>query len=131
MGGDSQKGSLTSFRASSAKAHCTGKQPSYLTPNSGSLHVPIEGVYCVAEKIEEEFAIGEKTAQNNVETRVYLERIRNRMHEPIEGLSVLATASTKNNADALNKGAIEKNRTTVQASCASSNIIEIHGKNQL
>jgi len=49
------------------------------------MHIPIEGVYCVAEKIEEEVAIGEKTAQNNVETRVYLEPNRNRMHKPIEG----------------------------------------------
>jgi len=35
-----------------------------LEPNSGSLHVPIEGAYRIAEKIEDRSRIGEKTGQN-------------------------------------------------------------------
>ena len=53
--------------------------PSYLEPISGSLHVPIEG----------RVTIEEKHNQKHVENaaRAYLERIRNRMQKPIEGLS--------------------------------------------
>jgi hypothetical protein len=63
------------------------------------LHVPIEGDYPATEKIEEGVAVGEKTAQNHVENaeRTYLERIRNGMQKPIEGLFSLYVA-------ALNKG---------------------------
>ena len=50
------------------------------------MHRTIEGDYSAAEKIEDRVGIGEKTAQNHVENEAYLERIRNRMHEPIEGL---------------------------------------------
>jgi len=76
-GGELRRGCLRYFMGYSATAQCIGK-PSYLEPNSGSLHVPIEG----------RVAIGEKTAQNHDENaeRIYLEPIRNRMHEPIEGL---------------------------------------------
>ena len=51
---------------------------SYLEPISGSMQKTIEG----------RVAIGEKHNQNHVgkAARTYLERIRNRMHEPIEGL---------------------------------------------
>jgi hypothetical protein len=89
MGGEIQRGNLTHDTGYSAKAQFTGKQPSYLEPNSGSLHVPIEGVYRITEKIEDRVTIGEKTAQNHVENtaRTYLERIRNSMRIPIEGLS--------------------------------------------
>ena len=78
MGGENQRGSFTLFSGYSATAQCIGKARSYLEPNSGSLHVPIEG----------RVAIGEKTARNHDENaeRIYLEPIRNRMHEPIEGL---------------------------------------------
>ena len=88
MGGENHRSSLNLIRAISAKAHCTGN-PSYLEPISGSLHVPIEGVYPAAEKIEDRSRIGEKQRQNHAENaaRTYLERIRNRMHVPIEGLS--------------------------------------------
>ena len=98
MGGEIQRGSLTHDTGYSAKAQCIGK-PSYLEPNSGSMHVPIEGVYRTTEKIEDRVAIGEKTAQNHVENaaRTYLERIRNRMQKPIEGLS-------SRSFGALNKG---------------------------
>jgi hypothetical protein len=58
--------------------------------------VPIEGVYRTAEKIEREVAIGGKAVQKYVENAFYLEPIRNRMHEPIEGRHVLAAESTKN-----------------------------------
>ena len=86
MGGENQRGSLNDTSGYSKKAQCTGV-PSYLDPISGSLHVPIEGVY--PKKIEDRVAIGEKTAQNHVENtaRTYLERIRNTMQKPIEGLS--------------------------------------------
>ena len=99
-GGESQRSKLISFRANSAKAHCTGKS-SYLEPNSGLFHVPIEEVYRITEKTEGRVAIGEKTAQNHVENtaRTYLERIRNGMQKPIEGLS-------SRSFGALNKGAI-------------------------
>ena len=66
LGGEDQRSKLFLIWASSAKAHCTGK-PSYLEPNSGSLHVPVEGVYRVAEKIEDRSRIGEKQRQNNAE----------------------------------------------------------------
>ena len=48
----------------------------------------VEGVYPAADKIEDRVAIGEKINQNHVENaaRTYLERIRNRMQNPIEGL---------------------------------------------
>jgi hypothetical protein len=46
------------------------------------MHVPIEG----------RVAIGAKHNQNNVETSLYLERIRNRMQKPIEGRSKTAIA---------------------------------------
>ena len=100
MGGESQRRSLTYDTGYSETAQFTGT-PSYLEPNSGSLHVPTEGVYRVTEKIEDRSAIGEKHNQNNVKNtaRVYLERIRNRMQKPIEGL--LAECH-----GALNKGAI-------------------------
>ena len=89
MGGEKQS-SLAHDSGYYRKAQLIGK-PSYLEPISGSLHVPIEGVYSTAERREDRSRIGEKTAQNHVENqeqpRTYLERIRNRMHEPIEGLS--------------------------------------------
>jgi hypothetical protein len=87
MGGESQRSSLTSFGASSAKAQCKGK-PAYLQPNSQSMHRTIEGVYPAAENIEDRSAIGEEHNQNNVEkqTRTYLERISNSMYVPVEGL---------------------------------------------
>ena len=99
----------------SEKAQCTGNLPSYLEPNSGSLHVPIEGVYRVTEKIEGRSAIGAETAQKYVENRrrTYLQPNRNTMQKPVGGLSVMALF-TANNRPAeveplippLNKGAI-------------------------
>ena len=87
LGGENQRSKLFLIRANSAKAHCTGKPP-YLEPISQSMHVPVEGVYCIAEKIEDRSRIGEKHSQNHVEKqrRTYLERIRNRMQKPVEGL---------------------------------------------
>jgi hypothetical protein len=60
------------------------------------MHRTIEGDYSAAEKIEERVAIGEKTAQNHVENaaRTYLERIRNTMQKPIEGLPRHLTLAT-------------------------------------
>ena len=67
-GGEKQKGSLTHNTGYSDKAQRIGK-PSYLEPNSGSLHVPIEWVYlAAAEKIEGRVAIGEKHNQCHVES---------------------------------------------------------------
>jgi hypothetical protein len=43
LGGGSQRGCSFSSWAGSAVAHCTGERRSYLEPNSGSMHVPIEG----------------------------------------------------------------------------------------
>jgi len=90
MGGEIQRSSLNHDTGYSTTAQCTGKR-SYLEPNSQSLHVPIEGVYRITEKTEDRVAIGEKTAQNHVENtaRTYLERIRNTMQKPIEGLSAI------------------------------------------
>ena len=84
--GEIQRGGLTRNTGYSATAHCTGTR-SYLEPISQSLHVPIEGVYRVAEKREDRSAIGGKHNQNYVENaaRTYLERIRNGMQKPIEG----------------------------------------------
>jgi len=52
------------------------------------MHKTIEGVYHIAKNIEDRSRIGEKHNQNHVENveRTYLERIRNRMQKPIEGL---------------------------------------------
>ena len=47
-------------------------------------------------------------AQCTGKPRSYLERTRNSMQKPIAGRVVLPAASTKNNAAALNKGAIKK-----------------------
>jgi len=97
MGGENQRGSSCHFSGYSEKAHCTGKR-SYLEPISGSLHVPIEGVYSAAEKIEDRVTIGEKHSQNHAENaaRTYLERIRNSMQKPIEGIHAQSfTALTK------------------------------------
>jgi hypothetical protein len=107
MGGENQQDSLNRFSGYSKSAHCIG-MPSYLEPNSGSLHVPIEGVYRVTEKIEDRSRIGVFSSQWHVEktTSAYLERIRNTMQKPVEGLLAQCLS-------ALYKGAIEKNRTTV------------------
>jgi hypothetical protein len=88
IGGENQRSSLKFSSGYSTKAQRKGKLRSYLEPNSGSLHVPIEGVYPAAVKIEDRVAIEEEHNQNHDENalRVYLERIRNRMHKPIEGL---------------------------------------------
>jgi len=88
MGGGIQRGSLIHDTGYSTKAHCIGK-PSYLEPNSGSLHGTIEGVYpAAAEKIEDRSRIGEKHNQKHVEKQrqAYLEPNRNGMQKPIEGL---------------------------------------------
>jgi len=94
-GGEVERGRLRQFAGYSATAQCTG-MPAYLEPNSGSLHVPIEGVYPATEKIEDKVAIGGKHSQNHAEkrslSRTYLQPIRNRMHEPIEGLSTFHAA---------------------------------------
>ena len=59
-----------------------------MEPNSGSMHVPIEGVYSATEKIEDRVANGEKHNQKHVEKQrqAYLEPNRNGMQKPIEGL---------------------------------------------
>ena len=97
--------------------------PSYLEPNSQSLHVPIEGVYRITEKtekIESRVPIGRKTAQNHDENaaRTYLEPNRNSMHKPIEGRSCplpqQSRATNGSNVQPIYKGAKDKtehNRT--------------------
>ena len=87
LGGENQRSSLIISSGYSNKAQFIGKPPSYLEPNSGSLQKPIEGVY--AENIEDRARIGVLRCQCHVEksARVYLERIRNGMQKPIEGLS--------------------------------------------
>jgi hypothetical protein len=69
LGGEVQRGNSNRFRDYSVKAQCIGKR-SYLEPISGSLHVPIEGVYRVTEKIEGRVANGEKHNQNHVENYI-------------------------------------------------------------
>ena len=88
-GGENQRNKTVSSSGYSATAQCTGKPHSYLEPISQSLHRTIGVVYRTGEKIEEGVAIGEKINQNHAENtaQTYLDRIRNRMHEPIEGLS--------------------------------------------
>ena len=78
MGGENQRSSLIISSGYSNKAQCIGK-PAYLEPISGFMHAPIEGAV----------AIGVFSCQWHVEKarRVYLDRIRNRMQKPIEGLS--------------------------------------------
>jgi hypothetical protein len=63
------------------------------------MHVPIEGVYRATEKTEDRVTIEEKHNQTHAENtaRTYLERIRNRMQKPIEGLPTQSFT-------ALNKG---------------------------
>jgi hypothetical protein len=107
----------------SEKAQCTGNPPSYLESNSGSLHVPIEGVYRVTEKIEGRSAIGVKTVQKYVENRrrTYLEPNSSSLQKPVRGLSAPALFSTINRQakvepliPPLNKGGIvstEHNRS--------------------
>jgi hypothetical protein len=87
MGGEKRRDISTYLSGYSETAQCIGKL-SYLEPISGSLHVPIEGVYCTAEKIEDRSRIGDKHNQKHVENaaRAYLDRIRNGMQKPIEGL---------------------------------------------
>jgi hypothetical protein len=64
------------------------------------MHAPIEGVYFVAKKTEDRLRIGVLRNQyyvENVTTNLfaaYLERIRNSMHEPIEGRSRCHPAAT-------------------------------------
>ena len=94
-----QGGGLTRFSGYSEKAQCTGK-PSYLKPNSQSMQKIVEGVYRIGV-LRGQWHVGNAA-------RVYLDRIRNSMHEPIEGLFAHCRG-------ALNKGAIEKNRTTVRS----------------
>ena len=90
LGGGSQQGSLSHDLCYSVNARCIGK-PSYLEPNRGSMQKSIEGTT----------RIGVPCCQWHVAkaSGIYLERIRNRMHEPIEGLLTLCFT-------ALNKGAI-------------------------
>ena len=66
-----------------------------MEPNSGSMHVPIEGSTRTAKKIEDRSRIGGKRNQNHFEkeVRTYLERIRNRMQKPIEGRSRLKSSA--------------------------------------
>jgi hypothetical protein len=108
MGGENQQDSLNRFSGYSKSAHCIG-MPSYLEPNSGSMHVPIEGVYRATEKTEDRVAIGEKHNQNHAENtaQTYLEPIRNRMQKPIEGLLVPIFG-------AINKGGGLSRRATEQ-----------------
>jgi len=76
LGGDVERGCLKGLLGySMCPLHW---KPSYLESISGSLHVPIEG----------RVTIEEKHNQKHVENaaRAYLERIRNRMQKPIEGL---------------------------------------------
>jgi len=89
LGGENQQSSLNFSSGYSKSAQCIGKSR-YLEPNSQSMQKTVEGVY--PKKIEDRVAIGEKTAQNHVENtaRTYLERIRNTMQKPIEGLSQTA-----------------------------------------
>ena len=68
MGGENQRGSQNQLSGYSEKAQCIGKQ-SYLEPNSGSLHVPIEGVYRTTEKTEDRVTIEEKHNQTHAETQ--------------------------------------------------------------
>jgi len=69
MGGELQRSRLNEASGYSRKAHYIG-MPSYLEPNSGSLHVPIEGVYSYRlEKIEDRVTIGEEYSQNHVENQ--------------------------------------------------------------
>jgi len=77
-GGECQRGKAVSSTGYSATAQCTGK-PSYLKPNSQSMQKSIERVY----------RIGDSHSQKHVKNapRTYLERIRNTMQKPIEGLS--------------------------------------------
>ena len=87
------------------------QKPAYLEPNSGSLHVPIEGVYRVTEKIEGRSAIGAETAQKYVENRrrTYLQPNRNTLQKPVGGLSALALhcpVKVEPLIPPLNKGAI-------------------------
>ena len=97
MGGENQQPSLNQSTGYSETAKCAGK-PSYLEPISGSLQKSIEGVY----------RIGVFRCQWHVgkATRIYLDRIRDSLQKPLEGLSYSMQP-------ALYKGAIEKNRATV------------------
>ena len=64
---------------------------------SGSMHVPIEGLSRSRRKDRGEVAIGLETVQNHAETRAYLERISNRMHEPLEGRSRIGCCINQKN----------------------------------
>jgi hypothetical protein len=94
LGGEVQRGNSNIFSGYSETAQRIGK-PSYLEPNSQSN----------AEKIGDRVAIGEKHNQNHVEKalRTYLDRIRNRMQKPVEGLSGKSTQTICT----INKGATD------------------------
>ena len=84
-GGENQRNSLDFNSGFSKSAHCIGT-PSHLESNSGSTHKTIQRVY--AENIEDRSRIGVFRWQWHVEkaVQVYLERIRDSMQKPMEGL---------------------------------------------
>jgi hypothetical protein len=90
LGGENQQDVLNGFSGYSETAQCTGKR-SYLEPISQSLLKSIEGVYALVL-----FA-----TNGMLKTHVYLDRIRNTMQKPVEGLLAQCYG-------ALNKGAIVK-----------------------
>jgi hypothetical protein len=77
LGGGEQRGCLNSSAGYSSKAHCIGKW-SYLEPIRGSLLKSIGGGVAIGSFLFQWYVGNAR--------RVYLERIRNRMHEPTEGL---------------------------------------------
>jgi hypothetical protein len=105
-GGERQRGKAVSRPGYSEKAQCTG-MPSYLEPISQSMHRTIEEGVC-PKKIEDRSHIDAFRSQWHVEKprQAYLQPISGPMQKPIEGLLAQYRG-------ALNKGAIEKNRTTV------------------
>jgi hypothetical protein len=93
----------------------------YLEPISGSLHVPIERVYRVTEKIEDRSRIGAETAQTHVENRrqTYLEAIRNTMQKPVGGLSAQVLRNQAK-VEPIYRGGIDNLHALVQHSVMSA-----------
>src|SRR3990170_2956120 len=78
LGGENQRGSVIHDMDYSEKAQCTGNPGSYLEPISNSMHVPIEGVYSAAEKIEDRSRIGCRVNQKHCRRFMKREGVSNR-----------------------------------------------------
>ena len=118
LGGEIQRGSVIHDTGYSEKAHCTGNPRSYLEPISGSLHVPIEGSYPTAEKIEDRSRIGCRVNQKRCRCFMKREGVSNREQQK-PSRSTMTTNSNQNRSTT--QKYLDSSNGLVNAPCSSRN----------